>query len=190
MVKQLRFYFEGDETLRPGFNSFLKEIKEAASSKGWEFEAVATNGTPAKDYLTALKTHRRALNVLLLDSDEPPGLSSARLQGKKGLKGCDSKCIFWMVEVMESWFLADIEALQKRYKGGFNRKAIKVQPNVEKVRKVDVISQLETATRRTKAGKYQKSHAFKLLGLIDPVKVRKAAPHCQRMFSIILAKLG
>lgn len=188
MVRELRIYFEGDDHLKPGFDIFLREIKEAARRKRWGFEAVATNGTPAKDYLTALKTHPRAWNVLLLDSDEPRR-SPSDIQRKKGLKGCDPHCIFWMVQVMESWFLADIEGLERHYGRGFQRKAIRANPHVENIPKTDVLSQLENATRRTMAGKYQKNHAFKSLRVVDPAKVRTAAPNCERMFSLILAKL-
>jgi hypothetical protein len=190
MVRELRIYYEGDEGIKPGFDRFLREIKEAARSKRWEFEAIATNGTPAKDYLVALKTHRRAWNVLLLDSDEALLRSSTRLLRRKGLQGCDPHSIFWMVEIMESWFLADVDALQSYYKGGFKTKVVKGNLEVEKVPKADVLLKLENATRRTKAGKYRKNHAFKLLGLIDPAKVRKAAPNCDRMFKIILANLS
>jgi hypothetical protein len=189
MVKELRIYFEGDEGLKPGFDRFLKEIKEAARSKGWEFEAVAANGTPAKDYLTALKTHRRAWNVLLLDSDEALVRSSTSLLRRKGLAGCAPDSIFWMVQIMESWFLADTDALQGYYKRGFKTKAVKGDLEVERIPKADVLSRLENATRVTKAGKYQKNHAFKLLERIDPSKVRKAAPNCDRMFRLILARL-
>jgi hypothetical protein len=189
MVKELRIYFEGDEGLKQGFDRFLREIKEAAQSKRWEFAAVATNGTPAKEYLIALKTHRRAWNVLLLDSDEALVRSSTSLLRRKGLKGCDPDSIFWMVEIMESWFLADIDALERYYRGSFKTKAVKGNPEVEKIPKGDVLARLENATRRTKAGKYQKNHAFKLLELIDPAKVRKAAPNCDRMFRLILARL-
>ncbi len=190
MVKELRIYFEGDEGLKRGFDTFLREIKTAARSKGWDFDTVATNGTPAKDYITALKTHSRAWNVLLLDSDEALVRSSTSLSRKKGLKGCDPDSIFWMVEIMESWFLADPEALERHYKGGFKTKAVKGNREVEKIPKADVLRRLENATRRTKAGKYQKNHAFKVLELINPARVRNAAPNCDRMFSVILGKLA
>ena len=190
MVKELRIYFEGDDGLKPGFDRFLKEIKEAARNKRCEFVAVATNGTPAKEYLIALKTHRRAWNVLLLDSDEAVLRPSVSVLRRKGLTGCDPESIFWMVQIMESWFLADIEALQSHYKSGFKTNVVTGNPEVEKIPKADVLLKLENATRRTKAGKYQKNHAFKLLGLIDPAKVRKAAPNCDRMFRLILARLG
>jgi hypothetical protein len=190
MVKELRIYYEGDEGLKPGFDRFLTEIKEAARNKQCEFVAVATNGTPAKDYVSALRAHRTAWNVLLLDSDETLGRSSANLLRRKGLQGCDPDSVFWMVEIMESWFFADIEALERHYKGGFKTKAVRGNPEVEKIPKADVLSKLENATRGTKGGKYRKNHAFKLLELIDPAKVREAAPNCDRMFRLILARLG
>jgi hypothetical protein len=189
MVKELRIYFEGDDDLRPGFGKFLKEIKEAAHRKRWEFAVVATNGTPAKEYLIALQTHRRAWNVLLLDSDEAVGSSLVKLLRKKGLEGCDPKRVFWMVQVMESWFLADIDALKRFYHDGFRESALKGNPRVEEIPKVDVLSRLKKATSGTKSGKYQKSHAFRLIEMIDPALVRKAAPSCERMFRVLLAKL-
>jgi hypothetical protein len=184
MVTELRIYFEGDDRLRPGFRQLLSEIAEAARSKKCRFELIATDGTPAQDYRAGLKANPEAWDVLLLDTDE----SSANL-GAKGLDGCDPESICWMVQIMESWFLADIDALKRSYDGGFQESALKGNPNVEEIPKGDVLTRLENATRGTKAGKYQKNHAFKLLGLIDPSKVRSAAPNCERMFRVILAGL-
>jgi uncharacterized protein DUF4276 len=190
MVTELRIYFEGDSRLRPGFHVFLKEIKAAALSKRCKFYPVDAKGTPAQDYRSGLKANPRALNILLLDSDEPLDNSVVNLLRKKGLEGCDSECIFWMVQVMESWFLADIDALKRFYDGGFQESALEGNPRVEQIPKGDVLSRLKKATRNTKRGEYQKSHAFKLLEIVDPSKVRKVAPNCDRMFSLILAKLS
>ncbi len=189
MVKELRFYFEGDTRLKAGFDSFLKEIKDAANSQRCKFYAVATNGTPSQDYRAGLKANPNSWNMLLLDSDEALEDSQVELLQKKGLEGCDPDSVFWMVQLMESWFLADVDALRTHYDGGFQESALEGNPRVEQIRKLDVLSKLENATRRTTAGKYQKNHAFKLLGLIDPAKVRRAAPHCDRMFSLILSRL-
>jgi Domain of unknown function (DUF4276) len=186
MVKELRIYFEGDPRLRPGFWQFLSEIAKAARSKRWHFDLIATEGTPAQDFQAALKAHRDAWNVLLLDGENP---QEFRLR-KKSLEGCDQDSVFWMVQIMESWFLADVGALKALYKERLNEAALRRNPKVEEIPRGDVLSSLENATRGTKAGKYQKNHAFKLLGLIDPAKVRKAAPHCEQMFNVILAKLS
>jgi hypothetical protein len=169
MVKKLRIYFEGDPRLRPGFRQFLSEIAEAARSKRCHFELIATEGTPVQDFLAVLKAHRDAWNVLLLDSEDP---QEFRLR-KKSLEGCDQDCLFWMVQMMESWFLADVGALKALYKDRLNEAALKRNPNVEEIPKEDVLSSLKSATN----GEYHKvKHGTKLLEWIDPAKVRKAAP--------------
>jgi hypothetical protein len=183
MVRELRIYFEGDPRLRPGFRQFLSEIAEAARSKRWHFDLIATEGTPVQDFQAALKAHRDAWNVLLLDSEDP---QEFRLR-KKRLEGCDQDSVFWMVQIMESWFLADVGALKALYKDRLNEAAIKRNPKVEEIPKEDVRASLKNATN----GEYHKvNHGVKLLELIDPAKVRKAAPHCEQMFNVILAKLS
>jgi hypothetical protein len=88
-----------------------------------------------------------------------------------------------MVQIMESWFLADANAVMALFKGSL----IKGNPKVEEIPKEDVLERLDKAAN----GEYHKvKHGVKLLGLIDPEKVRKAAPDCDRMFRMILTKLG
>jgi hypothetical protein len=179
MVTKLRVYFEGDDRLRPGFRQFLSEIAEAARRKMCYFDLIATEGTPVQDFHAALITHRDAWNVLLLDWEES---TEAQLR-KQGLQGCDPDSIFWMVQIMESWFLADVDALKALFGGSLS----KGNPNVEEIPKADVLERLRKAAN----GEYHKvKHGAKLLALIDPARVRKAAPHCDRMFTVILARLG
>ena len=91
---------------------------------------------------------------------------------------------------MESWFLADIDALKRFYDDGFQESALEGNPKVEEIQKADVLKRLKKATSGTKSGEYQKNHAFKLLGQVDPLKVRNAAPNCERLFTVILARLA
>jgi Domain of unknown function (DUF4276) len=179
MVMELRLYFEGDNGLKPGFHKFLKEIVDVARSQRCKFQLVEANGNPVQDFRDALKTHRDAWNVLLLDWEES---TEAQLR-KQGLQGCDPDSIFWMVQVMESWFLADIDALKALFGGNVT----KGNPNVEQIPKEDVLERLKKAAK----GEYHEvKHGTKLLELIDPAKVRNAAPNCDRMFTVILARLG
>jgi len=179
MVTKLRIYFEGDDGLRPGFRQFLSEIAEVTRSKRCHFDLIATDGTPVEDFRDALKTHGDAWNVLLLDSEDP---QEFRLR-KKSLESCDPESVFWMVQIMESWFLADLDPLKTIFRGSVTEG----NPNVEEIPKEDVLERLKKVAN----GEYHKvKHGVKLLGLIDPAKVRKAAPNCDRMFKLILAKLG
>jgi hypothetical protein len=182
-VNELRIYFEGDSRLRPGFRQFFSEIAEAANRNGWRFAApVATGGKPVQAFRIALQTHSNSWNVLLLDQEDS---DEAELR-KKRLEGCDVDSVFWMVQIMESWFLADVDALKTVFKG-LSQAAIRGNLNVEEIPKADVLERLNKAAN----GEYHKvKHGVRLLELIDPARVRKAAPGCERMFSVILARLG
>jgi hypothetical protein len=68
--------------------------------------------------------------VLLLDSEDPQEFQLR----KRDLEGCDPDSIFWMVQIMESWFLADVEALKTVFKG-LSEAAIRGNPNVEEIPK-------------------------------------------------------
>jgi hypothetical protein len=84
-----------------------------------------------------------------------------------------------MVQAMEAWFLADREALDAFYDGGFLAKSLPGSPtNIEAVLKDDLEPKLKHASKPTQKGEYHKmKHGFALLALIDPVKVDNASPH-------------
>ena len=89
-----------------------------------------------------------------------------------------------MVQIMESWFLADVEALEKYYGQGFRQSALPRNPKIEAVPKQDIIKGLEQATRATRnCQNYNKGkHSFEILALLDPAKVRKQSPYADRFF--------
>jgi Domain of unknown function (DUF4276) len=175
-VTEIRIYFEGDKALRSGFNQFLTPIREEASKKRVTFHLIAGKATAEADFRTAQKTHPNALNVLLQDAE------ASTFQVK------DS--VFWMVQLMEAWFLADPDALDHFYGDGFRRNALRQNPQVEQIPKADVLKCLNDATRETQKGRYHKTrHAPKILEWLDRTKVRAAAPNCERLFRELLAKL-
>jgi len=155
-------------------------------------ELIATGGTPARDFGIAIRTHRNSWNILLLDSDAPDdGQLSKALVARHGWDKSHEESIFWMVEMMESWFHADKDVLQKYYGGDFKVGALKANPNVEQISKQDLEDGLKAATRNTQKGKYHKTrHAPYLLESIDPSRVKRAAPNCKKLFDAVLAKLA
>jgi hypothetical protein len=179
MPREIRIYFEGDKSLKAGFDAFLREIGERAHAAQCTLRIVATGGTPEGDFGIALRKHPGAWNILLRDSEGP---------WNQDLPTSDS--IFWMVEMMESWFHADRDALEAYYKTGFRKAALKANPKVEEISKHDLIEGLKAATKDTSKGKYHKTkHAPALLQSIKPALVRKAAPNCERLFKVVLDKL-
>jgi len=91
-----------------------------------------------------------------------------------------------MVQCMESWFLADRDALSEYYKQGFLVKSLPGRPNIEDIPKRNVEQALDHATHHTGKGVYHKTrHGFGLLALIDPDKLRKKSPHARRFFEVL-----
>jgi Domain of unknown function (DUF4276) len=186
MVKELRIYFEGDVGLRPGFRSFFDSIYKAARTSRCRVELVATDGTPVQDYNSGLKANPDAWNVLLLDSDVSVDRTHVELCRSKQIEPSRSDSGFWMVQVMESWFLADADALRAHFGKRFQEGPLKGNPKVEEIPKGDVGVRLKSIA----GGEYDKVRdGVKLLTKIDPAKVRNAAPNCERMFSTILEGL-
>jgi hypothetical protein len=161
-VNELRIYFEGDDRLRSGFREFFSEVADAARAKSWRFAAVATYGRPVQAFQIAVKSHQPGTwNVLLLDWEDD---QEAAIR-KKNIEACDRDSVFWMIQIMESWFLADIDALREVFKRNLGESALKRNPNVEEIPKQDVLDCLKNAT----GGRYHKvEHGVKLLQLLDP----------------------
>ena len=47
-----------------------------------------------------------------------------------------------MVQIMESWFLADVDALELFYERGLRRQSLPANPNIEQIPKQDVLNGL------------------------------------------------
>jgi len=187
-MPEIRIYFEGDKALRSGFHRFFSGIYQAARAKRWELRLIATGGTPRDDFSVAINTHPDAINVLLLDSESrDDGRLTERILREQGWPREVESCVFWMVEMMESWFHADQESLSRFYRDGFNRSALSRNPRVEEIPKRDLEHGLKEATRHSQKGKYHKiHHAPELLACIDPALVQAAAPNCRKMFDDLL----
>ena len=137
--------------------------------------------------------------MLLVDSDsEVLGEQSVweylkERDGWKKPKQADEDHAHLMVQLMESWFIADAEYLENFYDGGFVRKQIPPNSNIGTIPKAKVERAIDAATRNTKTkGQYDKSkHSFELLAGTDPAKVRAASPvHAERLFQTLETKLG
>lgn len=95
---------------------------------------------------------------------------------------------FFMVQLMEAWFLADRQSLARYFGREFRANAIPGNPNVEEIPKQDVIDGLHTATRRCGRGAYSKTrHAAALLELINPTAVYNACPNFKMLIDFLRA---
>ena len=189
MVREIRIHFEGDRRLRRGFHEFFRELIQEARGRWIRLELIPGGGRAVQDFMKALRTHRAALNLLLVDCEGPPVHCSIRRLSQRsdwkpprGTVVGDSR-VFRMIELMESWFLADRAALVRYFGRGLNLKRLPVAFAVEAIPKDRVLRNLHDATRRCDKGSYSKTaHAPELLARVDPGRVRAASPECERLF--------
>ncbi len=145
-----------------------------------------------KDFVTALRTQKAGSMVMLLVDSEGPVdgtdpwahlLSRDRWQRPPDAR--PEQCHL-MVQIMESWFLADPEAIEKFFGAGFRKNALPANSDIEEIERERVISSLERAAHGcAKAGYRKGAHSFALLGTIDPGKLEAAAPFAKRFFETL-----
>lgn len=135
---------------------------------------------------------------LLVDSEEPLSLDLAspwaflcsrtkeRLQKPDG--SSDEQCHL-MVQMTESWFLADRQALSDYFGAGFMIKHLPgTESNVESLPKERIEEGLKKATEPSKRGIYRKgNYSFELLEKIDPAKVMHSSPWAERFVNALFA---
>ena len=177
--------------LRTGFGAFLSELREAARAVHlpWDIFLSGSRGETFKDFQRACRLEQDRINILLVDSEGPVRASQREhlRQADKWKVDQPEEQIHLMVQAMEAWLLADVEALRAFYGQGFQESAIPVMQDVEQIDKAALVPALERASRRTQKGPYHKMrHAGRLLARIDPERVRLRAQHCERLFRTLL----
>ncbi len=91
-----------------------------------------------------------------------------------------------MVQCMESWFLADVSALESFFGAGFRRASLSRRDDIEEIPKGDVFNQLYSASRGSKKGAYDKSlHSFDILGQINPSQVTERSWFAKRLLETL-----
>jgi hypothetical protein len=153
---------------------------------------VAAGSRPVEDYKNALRTHPDAWNYVLKDSEGPFTETLLRtFREISGFKASDAESVFWMVQMMESWFLADRGALKQYYDQHFRENSLPSNPKIEAILKEDVDRGLKLATKNWKKGEYHKrEHAPDILSKINPELVKEASPQCRRIFQTLLERLA
>lgn len=137
--------------------------------------------------------------LLLIDSERPVGdesspwaflASDPHDRFDKPANATDDHCHL-MVVCMESWFLADTDALCAFFGDGFRPRALPRNPRVESITKGDVLSGLEKASSRCQCGLYAKGKAsFLVLQEISPAKVAGASPWAKRFLDTLDGLMG
>ena len=194
-------YVEGggdhnDATLtacRKAFKIFLKRMLPGKDMP--VVQACGSRESAFKDFKTALGVLAEGDCALLLVDSEDPIENNASAWAHLANRdtwvrsiGADDDHAHLMVQCMESWFLADPEALSEYFNKGFKSKSLPkpVNGNIEGISKAQVAAGLKKATRETASKEYHKTRdGFKLLERIDPLKVIAVSKQAKRLHTIL-----
>jgi hypothetical protein len=138
-------------------------------------------------FTTALgNRHDDEFPLLLVDSEGPVKAGHSAWQHLKarddweGPAGAVDDHVFLMVQVMETWFLADRKLL-RRFFDGLRETHLHAWPVLEDVAKADVLNALDRATAGCKKSYAKGRVSYELLAQLDPKLVENACPSARRL---------
>ena len=177
--------------LRQGMDALLRPLKEAARAKALRWKLVPCGGRVQafRGFRNAAVNGDDAIVVLLVDAEGPVDRAPhLHLQSRDGwdMNFASEDTINLMVQTMETWIVADPDALSTYYGQNFNGNVLPRRTNLEEIEKEEVTQILNRATERTTKGRYHKiRHASDLLKRIDVERVKQRCPHCVRLFNVL-----
>lgn len=191
---KIKIYIEGggdgpelDQSFREGWTAFFVN----AGFEGRMPRPVRGKGRKRTYdlYQTALRNRKpNELPLLLVDSEDLVAGGNTEWQHLKSRddwnkpSGAGDQDAFLMVCCMETWFLADREALKRFFHGCWRDSALPQWPDLEKVPKADVFAKLALATAACGRKSYAKGkRSFEMLKVIDPALVEKECPGAKRL---------
>lgn len=196
--------------LRTGLDQLLARQKNAARARrmGWKVVPCGGRSSAYRAFVNAVrKGTDPTLCILLVDSEEglPPectvGVEESdtdrqarerqdalarrdHLARRDGwdFEGMDTHQLHLMVVCMETWIVADPDAMASYYGSGFRRNSLPRRANLEEEPKAALYARLADATRDTVKGAYSEAnhakirHASKLLARLDAARVASRCP--------------
>ena len=189
----------GTKALRTGCRKGFRKFFEKAGLKGRMPTISACGGRKQAydDFCHALSGGGSyGFIALLVDSEEPVVKGSGPWAHLKKRDNWDKPAsakddnVHFMVQCMESWFLADKDALAKYFGDGFNRNALPRRSDIEDIPKHDLHKGLKNATRQCASmGAYHKGrHSFAILAELNSERITAASPHAARLIDTLREK--
>lgn len=184
---------EGKARLRQGMSEFVRKVVPQ-KKPGWRVVACGSRNDAHDAFVNANNTSPETFNILLVDSEgpvtQPPRLHLKQRDGWK-LAGASEDSIHLMIQVMETWIIADPDGVERCYKQSLLKSALPRSQNLEGVEKERIYRALKRATTKTRMGEYRKKigHVAALLEEIDPEIVRRRCPSCDRLFATLAKRI-
>lgn len=171
---------------RAGFRRFFE--KAGLTGQMPKVVACGSRENAYDSFRTAVSNNRiqQELPLLLVDSEGPvtsPPWDHLHMQdGWKQPDAASDGQAHLMVQCMEAWFLADVECLKQFFGQTFNEGALPKNRKIERVTKEKVLKSLKEATRQCPG---KGGHSFEILGRLNPTKIRRIAPHAERLLNVL-----
>ncbi len=189
----MRVYVEGGSRgqlatkCRQGFSEFFKNAGLAGHMPS--VVSCGSRNEALNRFCTALNEFKPGtIPILLVDSEDPvrnidgPWDHLLSRDGWDRPESAKDDQAHLMVQCMESWFLADISALETFFGAGFKSAAIAKRDDIENISKRDVLSWLSSASQSSKKGAYHKGrHSFDILARIDPAQVTQRSDFARQL---------
>jgi Domain of unknown function (DUF4276) len=194
----VRIYIEGggdqraaSAELRRGFAEFFRKV--VPEKRQPKPIAGGSRHSTFDQFRIALARHKGDVVLLLVDAEGPVAEAAtpwAHLKLHDGWdppEGATDDQAHLMVQCMETWFLADKDALVSYYGQGFLTNALPRRHDIETIAKAEVFRVLERATKNTRTkGSYNKvAHAGSLLASVNPAKVCLASRHAWLLCAVL-----
>jgi hypothetical protein len=188
---------------REGFTTF---ISQAGIKNRPRVVACGTRRNAYESFCTAIANGEEAF--LLVDSEDAVNARYrqgqpdtwqpwAHIKGRTGdgwdkPAGATDRQCHLMVQIMESWFLADRNAIKEFFGQDFRESALPaVDRVIEDIAKQQIYDALAQATShcKNKAAYSKGEHSFKLLTKITPATVTQASPWAKRFVDELRKKM-
>ena len=183
---------------RQGFAELM--INAGFGGRSPKVAACGSRNMAFERFQTELKSGKR-IPILLVDSEDivdgangaynPSGAwrhLSDRDKWQRPKAASDDQTQL-MVTTMETWLVADPNAVIKHFPG-MNDKKLPAGVDLEGRTKKDILSALEKATSGSKKGKYKKGRdSFDLLSKLNPDELKSKLPHFRRFVNALDARL-
>ncbi|MCC7246947.1 MAG: DUF4276 family protein [Saprospiraceae bacterium] len=190
----VKIYIEGgsaqDKSIYSLFREAWSKFFESAGLKGRMPKAIPSFGRhdTYRDFCLAFNNARPNERILLLIDSEKPLVKNESIWkqlSKESMpppEGAGEEHIFLMIQVMETWFLADIDALNLYFRPDFKATKIPKWNDLESVPKESVFKALEDATASCPKKQYAKGKiSFELLKAVSTKKVTEKCPSAARL---------
>lgn len=203
-MKGLAIYLEGGGSgkeskaqLRRGMGEFLSDLRDLARDRSLNWKIVACGGRDQTfdRFQNSISEGDGSVSVLLVDAEDRVSTSPRQhLRQRDGwnLDFATESSVQLMVQTMETWIVADTNALAVYYGPNFASNALpRSSANLETLDRNRVEAMLRHATRRTTKREYKKIRdGSALLARIDSAAVRQRCPSCKRLFDTVKALIS